>query len=173
MELKLPIISSMNSNFLNFYVHTYSSVHTLSPRWKITGLPSGLIATAVIWPTRKALAGQLFISFGRGGLSSSLVATRAECFKSNSSTLHFWNTSAKKQYLIFRLVIIFAGDQLMNIVVKMLVYLLSIFGLAADITVLNRNEQQTIQKFEHCSYGLVTVFFFSERPSKNSSRKIK
>lgn len=50
----------------------------------------------------------------------------------------------------------------MNIVVKMLVYLLSIFGLAADITVLNRNEQQTIQKFEHCSYGLVTVFFLAK-----------
>lgn len=42
----------------------------------------------------------------------------------------------------------------MDIVVEVLVYLLSIFGLTAYITVLNRNEQQTVQKFKHCKFCL-------------------
>lgn len=121
---------------------TYSSRQILSPLWKITGLPSGLIETAVIWPTLKTLLGQFGTSFGLGGLSVSVAAKRGVCYKVYlfllSSPVTEWDEL--KQYHNFRVVIEFVTDQLLNLIIEMLVYLLGILWLTDNITILNCNE---------------------------------
>lgn len=60
----------------------------------------------------------------------------------------------------------------MDIVIEVLVDLLSIFGLTAYITVLNRNKQQAIEKFKHCKYIVVVTVCLKKDRQNDSTQDV-